>query len=341
MLREYRKDDLKQINQFTLDGDVTRGLSNIFMGNHTLERTESFLQYVLTYGGNDAVFWIIAEKETGDYLGQIDVSAIDWTSGIGTLGIVIADCKNHGRGIGTQALALLLDYCFSRMGLRKVELLVFTFNRPGVACYRACGFRVEGKLREQGLRDGRWQDMYRMGVFAREFYASTAANKYRDVLPGYAPARQQNGQVLPGASESPQTYQIPQGFRISQDPGDIDTEKLYTWLSQQSYWARERTREVFQRSLEGSTMVFIVLDPGGSMAGFARVVSDGATMYWVGDLVIFPEFRAQGLGKALCQEITRHPDLTGLTGLLSTADAHGLYQRFGFEETMTTLRKAP
>jgi predicted N-acetyltransferase YhbS len=63
-------------------------------------------------------------------------------------------------------------------------------------------------------------------------------------------------------------------------------------------------------------------------------------MFWIGDLVVFPEFRNQGLGKALCAAIVDHPKLAGLSGLLSTLDAHGLYRQFGFENTITTMRKS-
>jgi GNAT superfamily N-acetyltransferase len=46
-----------------------------------------------------------------------------------------------------------------------------------------------------------------------------------------------------------------------------------------------------------------------------------------------PEFRKKGLSKWLMQTIVKHPDLQGLRRWsLATADAHGLYQQFGFSQ---------
>ncbi len=68
------------------------------------------------------------------------------------------------------------------------------------------------------------------------------------------------------------------------------------------------------------------------LIGFARVISDYATTYYLCDVVIDPEYRRQGLGKALVAHIVSRPEFTGLRGLLLTRDAHGLYEKYGFEK---------
>jgi GNAT superfamily N-acetyltransferase len=61
------------------------------------------------------------------------------------------------------------------------------------------------------------------------------------------------------------------------------------------------------------------------------VVTDGATFAWIADVYVLAEHRGQGLGKRLVAEMLGHPDLQLLRRwLLATADAHGLYRRFGF-----------
>ena len=65
--------------------------------------------------------------------------------------------------------------------------------------------------------------------------------------------------------------------------------------------------------------------------GFARVVTDGATYAHLMDVFILSEHRGRGFGKELVRAVLSHPDLQGLRKFtLHTADAHSLYEQFGF-----------
>ena len=71
---------------------------------------------------------------------------------------------------------------------------------------------------------------------------------------------------------------------------------------------------------------------GAQQVGFARVITDFATIAYLGDVFIIPEHRGKGLSKKLVSEIMTHPDLQGLRRwILLTGDAHGLYRQFGWE----------
>jgi predicted N-acetyltransferase YhbS len=59
-------------------------------------------------------------------------------------------------------------------------------------------------------------------------------------------------------------------------------------------------------------------------------VTDRARFAWLADVFVLAEHRGSGLGVWLVQTMLDHPDLRGLRILLATADAHGLYERFGF-----------
>jgi GNAT superfamily N-acetyltransferase len=87
---------------------------------------------------------------------------------------------------------------------------------------------------------------------------------------------------------------------------------------------------VVERSIEHSVCFGVYR--GDEQVGFARVVTDRATFAWLADVYILAEHRGQGLSKRLVAAILEHPELQGLRRwLLGTADAHGLYRRFGFE----------
>jgi RimJ/RimL family protein N-acetyltransferase len=168
ILREYWKEDLPYINSFTTDYEICKYLSDIFLRNHSLESTEKYLSSVLENTSNDNLNYVIADKETLSYIGQIDIMNINWVSRIGTLGIVIANKKFHNKGIGTEAINLLLTYAFKRANLRKIELDVHEFNEAGIKCYKKCGFVKEGVIRENLYRDGNYYDTIKMGLLKRE-----------------------------------------------------------------------------------------------------------------------------------------------------------------------------
>jgi GNAT superfamily N-acetyltransferase len=117
-------------------------------------------------------------------------------------------------------------------------------------------------------------------------------------------------------------------FTITCDPARLDLDVIHGFLSQ-SYWAQGIPRETVARSLNGS-LCFALLH-NGTQVGFARVISDGATIAYLGDVFVLPEYRGRGLSTWLMDCVTSHPDLQGMRRwILATSDAHGLYARFGF-----------
>ncbi len=102
-------------------------------------------------------------------------------------------------------------------------------------------------------------------------------------------------------------------------------------LLRTTYWAGDRPAEVIETALRNSRCFGILLPGDQTLAAFARVVSDGATMYYLADVVVAEAYRRQGLGTALVSHIVSCPAYAHLRGLLFTRDAHGLYRKFGFD----------
>ena len=100
-------------------------------------------------------------------------------------------------------------------------------------------------------------------------------------------------------------------------------------LLRTTYWAGQRPVEKIEASLRHSACYGIWLEDEQKLAGFARVITDDATTYYLCDVIIDEAYRGKGLGKALLSHITAA--YAGLRGLLLTRDAHGLYRQFGFE----------
>ena len=104
-------------------------------------------------------------------------------------------------------------------------------------------------------------------------------------------------------------------------------------LLSQSYWASDRRIEVIEQSIEHSLCFAIFDAETDTMAAFARVITDYATMYYLCDVIVDEKYRGNGLGKMLIDWITNKEDkLKGQYGVLLTSDAQGLYSHFGFSE---------
>jgi GNAT superfamily N-acetyltransferase len=131
------------------------------------------------------------------------------------------------------------------------------------------------------------------------------------------------------------------GYVISSDPSWVDVGVVWRFLSEESYWARGVPREIVVKSLAHSILFGVYQigskngpESGRNQVGFARVTSDRATFAHLGDVFILAEHRGQGLSKRLIEAVLAHPELQGLRRwLLFTADAHALYEQFGFSRT--------
>ncbi|CAN5469349.1 MAG: GNAT family N-acetyltransferase [Pyrinomonadaceae bacterium] len=118
-------------------------------------------------------------------------------------------------------------------------------------------------------------------------------------------------------------------YTISNDKGRLQLELIQKFLSEDSYWAQDRTVDQTRRAIENSLCFGLYHQE--TQIGFARVITDFATFAYLGDVFVLEEFRGQGLSKWLMETIISHPDLQDLRRwILATRDAHKLYEKYGF-----------
>jgi len=127
------------------------------------------------------------------------------------------------------------------------------------------------------------------------------------------------------------------GYELDDDPARIDLDAVHAFISGESYWGAGRSRELMRSAIGGSSRV-LGLYRELDQVGFARAISDGALIAYLADVYVLPGHRGRGLGFELVQEMLqggavrsagRCPDVRWL---LHTADAQGLYARFGFTD---------
>jgi GNAT superfamily N-acetyltransferase len=116
-------------------------------------------------------------------------------------------------------------------------------------------------------------------------------------------------------------------YVISDNKERLNVETIHGFLSR-SYWANNRERDRTVKSIQNS--ICFGMYHGERQIGYARVITDEATMFYLCDVFIDEEYRGKSLGKKLIETIINYEKFGGLTSFLGTLDAHGLYEQFGF-----------
>lgn len=128
-------------------------------------------------------------------------------------------------------------------------------------------------------------------------------------------------------------------YLISDDREKINRKIVLDFLAD-SYWANRRPPERIIKSIENSHCFGVYHKE--NQIGFARVVTDQATVYYLCDVFVLEEYQGQGIGKKLIEIITNLEEYEWMTGILGTLDAHGLYEQYGFERAPDRfLRRTP
>ncbi len=123
---------------------------------------------------------------------------------------------------------------------------------------------------------------------------------------------------------------FPKGnYLISTDKSKLDLNVIHGFLSN-SYWAKGRSLKILKLTVKNSLCFGLYFKT--RQVGFARVITDYATFAYLADVFILEEFRGKGLSKWMMKVIFDYEETEQVRRwLLATSDAHGLYEKFGFQ----------
>lgn len=166
VLREFREEDLSGMRSWMIDEASTRYLGGNTLLPPTWEMSEQTLRRLLE-GDAGGYNWVIAEKEGLCYLGQISLILVDSLNRRAELTLVMAP-DQAGKGYAREGVRLAVRFAFRQLNLHRVYLKVAAANERAVRLYKGCGFREEGRLRDEMFVDGRYTDVLMMGVLEDE-----------------------------------------------------------------------------------------------------------------------------------------------------------------------------
>ncbi|KLO21664.1 acetyltransferase [Marinitoga sp. 1197] len=166
-LRAYSKDDIANILEYINDFDVKKYL---MPGIPLPFRYEDELKWYekLNPMKADNYSFAIERKEDNKYIGGCGIVSVDWKNSVTTVGIFLGK-PFWNKGYGTDAMKVLINFIFNEMNVNKVKLHVFSFNKRAIKSYEKVGFKIEGILREEIFREGKYHDEIIMGLLRNEW----------------------------------------------------------------------------------------------------------------------------------------------------------------------------
>jgi diamine N-acetyltransferase len=165
-LGPLRRELLPDYTRWRNDFAVARTLEYIPGPFTTEEREVWFAQASLDTA---TIRFTVYERATWRAIGITSLNAIDFRHGTAGFGLVIGEADARGKGCGTEATRLMLDYAFTVLGLFNVMLHVYSYNEPALRAYLKAGFRELGRRSQSQVFAGqRWDEVY-MECLASEF----------------------------------------------------------------------------------------------------------------------------------------------------------------------------
>ncbi|MCF6136308.1 GNAT family N-acetyltransferase [Pseudalkalibacillus berkeleyi] len=165
-LRPVTKDDLDWLYYHTMNDQEGRRLT----GTQAVYSQQGIQNWFDRNSTDDSrMDLIICLQEGNQRIGDIAMMDIDHLNRNAIVRIAIFEGDKLGKGYGTEAMSLLLEYGFEVLNLHRVGLDVFAFNTRGIKSYEKLGFQQEGVIRDQLYYDGEYHDSILMGVMKDEF----------------------------------------------------------------------------------------------------------------------------------------------------------------------------
>jgi RimJ/RimL family protein N-acetyltransferase len=171
VLRPYQAEDFPDLLAALADPEVLRLTGSVHDPGATLGPgdTEWYLQQYRSRNLQpDRLDLAVIDKASGRCVGEVVLN--DWDEGNNSCNFrTFIGPSGRGRGLGTEALRLIVGYGFERLGLHRISLEVFTSNPRARHVYEKAGFVAEGVLRQAFRYGGTWIDATVMSILDHEW----------------------------------------------------------------------------------------------------------------------------------------------------------------------------
>lgn len=163
-LRAYKQEDIPLATEYVNNKELKDLLVTTIPFPMTIWEEDQWIKSQKS--NNEGIYnFAIEDYSTGRYIGGCGIQNVNWLARVATVGIMIGDKNYWGNGYGTEAMKLLLNFIFNDMNINKVRLGTFSFNERAIKSYKKCGFEIEGVLKNEIFKNGKYYDEIIMSVF--------------------------------------------------------------------------------------------------------------------------------------------------------------------------------
>ena len=165
-------EDLEKFTEWMNDFQITdyTGRSGMLV---TLDSEKKYLEE----NSSPQATFVIVTLDKNEMIGTVGLERINNIHRTATLGIFIGNKEYWNNSYGTEAIRLILDYGFNYMNLHSVKLELMSFNERALKCYKKCGFKEAGRIRESRYINGKYYDTIFMDILKSEFKEDYIRNK--------------------------------------------------------------------------------------------------------------------------------------------------------------------
>lgn len=163
-LRPLLEEDVTLLLRWINDPEVNMYLQ-VYLPMMEADERE-WIQNLHKQKAENIVFMIVTG---GKPIGTMGLHGIDYRNRRATTGTLIGEKEYWGKGHGTKAKMLLLEYAFNTLNLRKVCSNAYAFNERSIRYSKRCGYREEGRLRQHHFALGKYWDTICLSVFKEDW----------------------------------------------------------------------------------------------------------------------------------------------------------------------------
>lgn len=165
-LRKVKETELQEILLWYMDKELNH-LAGYAYNEPNIYKLRSNMQSSF---GKDPMNLVIELNSSELPIGTIQLYDINKFDRNCMFGIRIGKTEYQGKGIGVEAINLIVQYAFNVLKLKRVSLKVYEYNKNAIKCYLKTGFEIEGKLRKSVKIDGIYYDEILMSIINPEEY---------------------------------------------------------------------------------------------------------------------------------------------------------------------------
>jgi len=164
-LRPFGKKDLPHIQRWSADAELRKLIGEVA----PMSEAEAEKFYKELRADKDRIWFVIVLKRNDRVIGEAGLLRMfrPWRNTDMT--IIIGDKDAWGKGYGTEAGHLLLDYAFNRLGFHRISIGVVGFNKRALRFWESLGFKKEGVERDEYFYDNKYSDGIMMSILENEF----------------------------------------------------------------------------------------------------------------------------------------------------------------------------